>query len=207
MSISVQYIVGIDEAGRGPLAGPVAVGVVIAPVGFDIAYEFPGVADSKILSEKKRESIFKVLCERAGEISETIIGNDIRFFVSFSSASFIDSHGIVAAVQNALDDALRHVISSPHNARIFLDGSLHAPKEYVNQKTIIRGDVTVPIISLASIATKVSRDAYMVRMAKKFPMYGFEKHKGYGTKMHREALVAHGPSSIHRRTFLHNFLS
>ncbi len=203
MSVPVQYIVGIDEAGRGPLAGPVAVGVVIAPVGFDIAYEFPGVADSKALSEKKREHLFAMLRERTDEIPHSTI----QFSVSFSSATFIDSHGIVPAVQRALDEALSLVAPSPDDVSIFLDGSLHAPERYIQQETIIRGDVTVPIISLASIVAKVSRDSYMVRMAKRFPMYGFEKHKGYGTKMHREALVAHGPSSIHRRTFLHNFLS
>ncbi len=199
MATPAQYIVGIDEAGRGPLAGPVAVGVVAVPVRFDVAREFPGVDDSKKLSAKKREHFFALLRDVALE-------NDIHFFISFSSATYIDLHGIVPAIQRALNEALGKVVLSPESANVFLDGSLHAPESYAKQKTIIGGDASVPIISLASIVAKVSRDAYMVRMSEKFPLYGFEKHKGYGTKMHREVLIANGPSSIHRRTFLRNFL-
>ncbi|HEC94271.1 MAG TPA: ribonuclease HII [Candidatus Kaiserbacteria bacterium] len=199
MFISEQYIVGIDEAGRGPLAGPVSVAAVAIPVHGNSMRLFDGVDDSKKLSAKKREYFFTLLRDVALE-------NDIHFFVSFSSATYIDSYGIVPAIQRALNEVLAHVVPSPERANISLDGSLHAPECYTKQKTIIGGDASVPIISLASIVAKVSRDAYMVRMSKKFPLYGFEKHKGYGTKMHGEALMEHGASSIHRRTFLRNFL-
>ncbi len=194
-----HYIVGIDEAGRGPLAGPVSVAAVAIPAGGNAMRLFEGVDDSKKLSSKKREYFFTLLHEAALE-------NGIRFHVSFSSAAYIDSYGIVPAIQRALNEALEHVAPDPRSADIFLDGSLHAPECYAKQKTIIGGDAIVPIISLASVAAKVTRDEYMVRMAKKFPRYGFEKHKGYGTKMHANALTTYGASSIHRHTFLRNFL-
>lgn len=200
MSVSMQYIVGIDEAGRGPLAGPVSVGAVAVPINGDLMSLFDGVDDSKKLSAKKREYFFELLKEEAQK-------NDIHFFAAFSSAEYIDSYGIVPAIQRALNESLKHVVPSPESASIFLDGSLHAPKCYLKQETIIGGDGSIPVISLASVVAKVSRDAYMVRMSKKFPQYGFEKHKGYGTKMHADMLKEHGMSSIHRRTFLRNFLN
>ncbi len=199
MYMSEKYIVGIDEAGRGPLAGPVSVAAVAVPACGDLMSLFEGVDDSKKLSPKKREYFFNLLKEESQK-------NDIHFFAAFSSAEYIDSYGIVPAIQRALNEALEHVTSSPENVNIFLDGSLHASKRYTRQKTIIGGDASIPIISLASVVAKVSRDAYMVRMSEKFPLYSFEKHKGYGTKIHGQALAKHGISPIHRRTFLRNFL-
>ncbi|MCX6790235.1 MAG: ribonuclease HII [Candidatus Kaiserbacteria bacterium] len=190
-----MHVIGIDEAGRGPLAGPVSVGVVMAPEGFDIAKEFPGVNDSKKLSEKKREEIYEKLVARAA------LG-DIHFTVEFESADTIDSEGIVPAVNRALVRGLNRLAPDPSLVRIQLDGSLHAPKEY-EQETIIHGDSLIPIISLASIAAKVERDHLMVELAKEYPEYGLETHKGYGTKMHYEALQKHGLSAIHRHSFIH----
>lgn len=191
----MKFTLGVDEAGRGPLAGPVSVGVVMASEGFDIATEFPGVNDSKKLSEKKREEIYEKLVARAA------LG-DIHFTVEFESADTIDSEGIVPAVNRALVRGLNKLAPDPSLVRIQLDGSLHAPKEY-EQETIIHGDSLIPIISLASIAAKVERDHLMVALAKEYPGYGLETHKGYGTKAHYEALEKHGLSAIHRRSFIH----
>lgn len=198
-------MLGVDEAGRGPLAGPVAVGIVAAPNGFDVAKEFPGVADSKKLSEKKREKLFAMLESR-------VAAGDVRFTVEFESAETIDREGIapvlseaVARGCRALARELGHPMSSGHRMselHILLDGALRAPNEYA-QETIIRGDALVPLISLASIAAKVSRDRLMVALAAEYPDYGFEKHKGYGTRAHYDALARHGPCAIHRLSFLH----
>ncbi|OGG94243.1 hypothetical protein A3G63_03235 [Candidatus Kaiserbacteria bacterium RIFCSPLOWO2_12_FULL_52_8] len=191
----MRFILGVDEAGRGPLAGPVAVGVVAVPEGFDVAIEFPGGKDSKKLSEKKREKIF-------GMLESRVAGGDARFVVEFSSAAIIDERGISHAVREALNRGVNALAPDAALVEIVLDGSLKAPPEY-KQKTIINGDDLVPIISLASIAAKVTRDRLMTKLAKQYPAYGLEKHKGYGTRAHYEALKLHGPSAIHRRSFLH----
>lgn len=188
-------MLGVDEAGRGPLAGPVAVGVVAVSEGFDVAKEFPGVADSKKLSEKKREKIFEILEARAA------LG-DVRFVVEFESAETIDKDGIATAVRRAVFRGVNALAPDSALAYVELDGSLKAPPEYA-QKTIIGGDASVPLISLASVAAKVSRDRYMLSLAEKFPLYDFAKHKGYGTKAHYEALKRHGLSVVHRRSFIH----
>lgn len=200
---SMRYVLGVDEAGRGPLAGPVAVGIVRVPVGFDVAKGFPGVKDSKKLSEKKREKIFAMLEKRAEQ-------GEVRYAVEFEDERTIDEEGIAAAVSRAvargisvLEPNFRHPMSE---IRILLDGSLKAPPRYP-QQTIIRGDETEPIISLASIAAKVMRDRRMAALALEYPHYGFDEHKGYGTPGHYKALVLHGPCAIHRRTYLHLDLS
>ena len=187
-------MLGVDEAGRGPLAGPVSVGVVAVPEGFDVATEFPGVTDSKKLSEKKREKLFEMLEAR------TVCG-DVRFVVEFESAETIDREGIVPAVRRALVRGVNALAPDAALVMVKLDGSLRAPAEYA-QETIVHGDALVPVISLASIAAKVSRDRLMLELAKQYPDYGFEKHKGYGTKAHYDMLEKHGPSIIHRRSFL-----
>ncbi len=188
-------MLGVDEAGRGPLAGPVAVGVVAVPEGFDVAKEFPGVKDSKQLSEKKRENIFQMLAAR-------VATGDTRFSVQFESAEAIDEEGIVATVRRAVARGVNALAPDSALVSVQLDGSLHAPAEY-SQKTIIGGDITVPLISLASIVAKVSRDRLMCELALTYPNYGFEKHKGYGTKQHYEMLKKYGLCVIHRRSFIH----
>lgn len=190
----MRFILGVDEAGRGPLAGPVSVGVVSVPEGFDVAKEFPGVTDSKKLSEKRREKFFEMLESRAA------LG-DVRFVVEFESAEVIDREGIVPAVRRALVRGVNVLAPNAELVTIKLDGSLHAPAEYA-QETIIHGDALIPVISLASIAAKVSRDRLMLDLAKQYPEYGFAKHKGYGTRAHYDMLEKHGPSAIHRRSFL-----
>jgi ribonuclease HII len=191
----MRITLGVDEAGRGPLAGPVAVGVVAVPTGFDVAQEFPGVADSKKLTEQKRERVFAMLEERAA-------AKDVRFTVEFSTAAEIDQFGIGKAVHYALARGVQALAADPSEVEVLLDGALKAPVEYT-QQTIIRGDATVPLISLASIAAKVLRDRLMLKMALEYPTYGFEAHKGYGTKLHYAALKKFGPCAIHRASFLH----
>ncbi len=188
-------MLGVDEAGRGPLAGPVAVGVVMVPEGFDVAKEFPGVADSKKLSEKRREGIFEMLEARVA------IG-DTPFVFEFENAETIDNECISIAVRRALSRGVNALAPDAALVKVQLDGALRAPPEY-SQETIINGDELVPLISLASIAAKVSRDRLMHVLAKEYPQYGFEQHKGYGTKLHYEMLQKHGLSVIHRRSFIH----
>ena len=195
----MRYVLGVDEAGRGPLAGPVSVGVVAVVEGFDVLKEFPSVRDSKKLSEKKREHIFTQLEARVAQ-------GDARFAVEFESAETIDTEGIVVAVRRALWRGVNALAPDAALVRIQLDGALKAPPEYA-QETIINGDELIPLISLASIAAKVSRDRLMLELAQKYPEYGFEKHKGYGTKAHYEMLKKHGLCAIHRRSFIHPVFS
>ncbi len=191
----MRFMLGVDEAGRGPLAGPVALGIVAVPENFNIAKEFPGIADSKQLSETAREKMYTQLRKR-GE------AGDLNFCVHFASASVIDERGLTKAVAGAVARGVRFLAPNPREVRVYLDGLLRAPKEY-KQQTIIGGDELLPIIALASIAAKVVRDRRMTAFAKLFPGYGFEEHKGYGTKQHYSALKRHGPCDIHRRSFLH----
>ena len=191
----MRCTLGVDEAGRGPLAGPVLVGVVAVPRGFDVLREFPGVADSKKLSEKNREKIFEMLEARVS------LG-DARFAVECESAEAIDSDGITAAVYRALTRGVEALAPDSALVHIQLDGALRAPPRY-SQETIINGDELVPLISLASVAAKVTRDRLMRAFAREYPQYGFEKHKGYGTKAHYEMLKKHGLCVIHRHSFIH----
>lgn len=197
-------MLGVDEAGKGPLAGPVAVGVVAVPEGFDVAREFPGVADSKKLSEKKREKLFEMLTARVAR-------GDARFAVEFESAETIDREGIVFSVHRALSRGVNKLAEcgsqtskkfQKSDFHILLDGALRAPREYA-QETIINGDELIPIISLASVAAKVARDRLMTELSTQYPLYGFERHKGYGTRAHYEMLKKYGLCAIHRRSFIH----
>lgn len=190
-----MYLIGVDEAGRGPLAGPVAVGVVRVAEDYDILGTFPGLNDSKKLTEGKREELFAIL-------REEILAGRVGAVVHLASHEKIDAQGIVPAVRGALVRGVRKLLPDPTEGRVVLDGALRAPKEYV-QETIIGGDATVPAIMLASVAAKVTRDRYMKKLAAKYPNYRFELHKGYGTKLHYELLKEFGPCEIHRRTFLH----
>ncbi len=203
-----KYIVGIDEAGRGPLAGPVAVGVAVVPGNFEWKETLPGVNDSKQLSELQREDIYMKArrLQAAGQLD---------FAVSMVSAKVIDRIGIVPAVTLAMNRALQKIeanLNVPVNRYINndwsvrLDGGLVAPKRFTNQATIIKGDATEPVIGLASICAKVTRDRYMVRKSseKIFAPYHFATHKGYGTKAHRAAISKNGLSPLHRKTYCKN---
>ncbi len=192
-----RFVVGIDEVGRGPLAGPVCLGAVIF-LSTSISRRFVGVKDSKKLSIQKREEWFDLL------ITEKKRGK-INYSVSFSSQKIIDTKGLSFAIQKALAECLKKLNINPKKVEIFLDGGLKAPKKFLFQKTIIKGDEKIRAISLASIAAKVMRDRRMVIWAKKYPQYGFEIHKGYGTALHRKNIKKHGISPLHRKSFLKNF--
>ena len=188
-----KWIVGIDEAGRGPLAGPVSVGLVMVPVDFDWGM-IPGVRDSKKLSEKKREAVFARVQEMQKE-------GMVQYVVKSVSAKSIDSKGIAPAVRRAIKAGLEELSCGPEATMVKLDGSLRAPSSFTHQQTIIKGDDKELVIGLASIMAKVTRDRYMVMQDKKYPVYGFAGHKGYGTKAHREAIAQHGFSPIHRQSY------
>lgn len=193
----MKWEIGIDEAGRGPLAGPVAVGVVKVSGDFDWG-QLPGVTDSKKLSAEKREIIYK----KAYELRKQ---GKLDFVVSHVSASVIDSVGITKAIQLAMNRSLKRLDADSKNMFIKLDGSLHAPEEF-QQETIIKGDAKEKSIGLASICAKVTRDIYMTKQAKKYPAYGFEQHMGYGTKAHRAMISKIGTSPIHRVSYCKNCL-
>ncbi|HEX8994198.1 MAG TPA: ribonuclease HII [Candidatus Paceibacterota bacterium] len=190
-----RAIIGVDEAGRGPLAGPVAVGAVLFTPQFDMKL-LKGVRDSKLHTELQREEWFV-------QLKEWHDAGLVRYAVALASAKTIDEKGITRAVRSAVARAVRRLAPDPTHIYVQLDGLLKAPAEY-EQETVIHGDALLPAISLASIAAKVTRDRLMCRMAKKFPEYGFEQHKGYGTKAHREAIEECGLCEIHRRTFCKN---
>lgn len=192
-----RYLIGIDEAGRGPIAGPVAVGAVVIDLRRLKNYRrlLRGLKDSKQLSPAQRELWFSRLEELSGD-------GLLDFAVSFVGNQIIDQRGIVRAVRLAVSRSLSKLELSPASSLVLLDGTLTAPGRFVFQKTIIRGDETEPIIALASVAAKVVRDRKMLFWAKRYPDYGFAQHKGYGTKKHYHALLKYGPTSLHRLTFL-----
>lgn len=203
LHMNIRYTIGIDEAGRGPLAGPVAVGVVVVPHDFDWS-QIENVKDSKKLSAKKREAVFA----RTQELAKD---GKLQYAVTFSSAKLIDSHGIShairAAIARALDSFQKGLAFPDYDeCEVLLDGSLKAPEQFVHQQTIIGGDATEPTISLASICAKVSRDRIMVRESEKYPQYGFAVHKGYGTAAHIAAIREHGLCELHRSTFCKNIV-
>ena len=195
----MRYVVGIDEAGRGPLAGPVAVGAV------SVAYPersrgilknfFKSIKDSKKLSPGERELWFALALEARKE-------GVLDFAVSLVSEKVIDQKGIVFAVRLGIKRCLDKLEIDEERSQIFLDGSLKAPDKFIHQLTVTRGDEKIPVISLASIVAKVIRDRKMVRLSKKFPEFNFDMHKGYGTSQHRRAIKKYGPTAIHRRSFL-----
>ena len=197
-----SYVIGIDEVGRGPLAGPVtlcACAVSAQTLARVFSHDMRGIKDSKKLTPAAREIFFAMATRLRRE-------KKINYAVSHVSASVIDRKGIARAIAIAIARCLQKLNISPHHVHIFLDGSLKAPQKFTHQKTIIGGDQSVPIISLASVIAKVTRDRKMTRLAKQFPHYGLEVHKGYGTLVHRRAIQKYGLSALHRRTFCQKFL-
>ena len=192
-----KFLVGIDEVGRGPLAGPVAVGAVAVPHDFDWDL-VSGVRDSKKLTPRARE-------EWSKKLQNLRSAKKLDFSVSFSSVRMIDRSGIVFAIRSALAKCLKQLGATPRNCEILLDGSLYAPKKFLAQKTIIHGDDLEPVISMASIVAKVWRDNLMRRMSVQYPKYGLDLHKGYGTLLHLQAIEKHGLSVLHRKSFCKRF--
>ena len=177
-------VCGVDEAGRGPLAGPVCAAAVILPTGLDI----PGLNDSKQLSEKKREALFDVICAQA-----------VSFGIAFATVEEIEARNILGATYLAMNRAIAQLDRLPDLALI--DGNRSAGIEYPS-RCIVDGDAKCASIAAASILAKVTRDRYMLEMDAKYPEYGFARHKGYGTKAHYAAIRTYGPSEIHRPSFL-----
>lgn len=193
----MQYQIGIDEAGRGPLAGPVAVGAVFTRADFDFSV-FKNLKDSKKLSENRRKEIFLQIKKLAKE-------GALKYSVALVLNDTIDKKGISYAIKAGIEGVLSKIAPDPKNTKIFLDGSLKASENF-SQETIIKGDEKISVISLASIVAKVTRDEYMQKIAKEIPNYDFEIHKGYGTSSHIKILKKSGPSKIHRLSFCKNFI-
>ncbi|MBP6884491.1 MAG: ribonuclease HII [Candidatus Pacebacteria bacterium] len=193
----MKATIGIDEVGRGPIAGPVAVGAFLI---FDSSFEeevrsfaIP-LRDSKQLSKIQREKWFE-------QIEFWRTEGKCDFHVAMVSAGEIDTHGISKAIKKCLAETLE-VLECDKECLILLDGSLHAPDQFNNQITIIKGDEKELAISLASIVAKVTRDRHMTKLAERYPKYGFEQHSGYGTSAHYEAIKKYGMTPLHRRSFL-----
>ena len=185
-----EMICGCDEAGAGPLAGPVYAAAVILPFGLEI----PGLTDSKKLTEKKREALFPVIQEKA-----------LAWAVARVEAEEIDATDILSARMKAMQLAIDGLNVKAEYALI--DGNRDRGRSFAIHtvhECLVKGDSLSASIAAASILAKVSRDRWMVEAAKEYPEYRFEQHKGYGTKLHYEMLREYGPSPIHRRTFLKN---
>ena len=186
-SLGLQLICGVDEAGRGPLAGPVCAAAVILPEHLQI----PGLTDSKKLTDKKRRELFPQIQERA-----------VAYGIGLASEAEIDEINILQATFLAMRRALDQLRVRPELALI--DGNRETDFG-LPVKTVVKGDSLSANIAAASILAKVTRDNLMVEMAKQYPEYGFDIHKGYGTKAHYDALRQYGPCPIHRKTFLKKF--
>lgn len=192
----MEYLVGIDEVGRGPIAGPVAVGAFVV-FSKKIKNKFRGIKESKQLSFEKREYWYEII------MKEKRLGN-LDFVVSFSSNETIDGKGLSWAINSCLKNSLKKLKKvKENNCKILLDGGLKAPTQYKFQKTIIKGDEKFMVIALASIVAKVERDRKMLKLAKQYPQYGFERHMGYGTKFHLTKIKEFGITKYHRRSFIH----
>lgn len=182
-----KLVCGVDEAGRGPLAGPVCAAAVILPPDLEI----PGLDDSKKLSDKRRRELFPIIQEQA-----------VAYGIGFASHEEIDSINILQATFLAMERAIAQLSVKPEFALI--DGNRE--KDFgLPVKTVVKGDSLSASIAAASVLAKVSRDVLMEQYAEEYPQYGFEIHKGYGTKAHYEALRQFGPSPIHRMSFLKKF--
>lgn len=183
-----EYICGIDEVGRGPLAGPVVAGAVILPKNCDILY----INDSKQLSEKKREELYDIIMEKA-----------VACAVGYASPMRIDEINILQATYEAMREAINRL---PLEPTLLLNDAVTIPTVKIPQVPIIKGDAKSISIGAASIIAKVTRDRLMVEYDKVFPEYGFAGNKGYGSVAHIEALKKYGPTPIHRRSFIGNFV-
>ena len=185
-----SVICGVDEPGRGPLAGDVYAAAVI--LNKDIVIE--GINDSKKLSEKKREKLFDEIIEKAES-----------YCIATASVEEIDRLNILQATMLAMKRAVNGLSIKPDIALI--DGNKTPELAGIKTHAVIKGDASSASIAAASILAKVARDRYMKELAEKYPQYRFEKHKGYGTKLHNELILEYGPSEVHRRTFLRKLLN
>ena len=183
-SSGASYIAGVDEAGRGPLAGPVCAAACILPRNLEIL----GLNDSKKLSSKARDSLYDI-----------IINSAVSYGIAFATVDEIESLNILNATFLAMNRALSQL--SPQPALALIDGNRNSGIS-IPSRCVVKGDSLCADIAAASVLAKVTRDRYMLTMAEQYPEYGFEKHKGYGTAQHYAALRQFGPSPIHRPSFL-----
>lgn len=180
-----SVVCGVDEAGRGPLAGPVyAAAAILRP-----ETKILGLDDSKKLTEKKREALFPVITEQA-----------LSYGIGFATAEEIDEINILQATFLAMRRAVANLSVTPD--LLLIDGNQKPHTGLCEEITVIKGDAKSMSIAAASVLAKVSRDRYMLNLAEQYPQYAFEKHKGYGTKLHYEKIAQHGISPVHRRSFL-----
>ncbi len=197
-----EIIVGIDEVGRGPIAGPIAICALSFKTNFTPPAEFKNLKrtngkfrDSKRLSAIERDIYFK-------KINIEKKKGNIFYKVSLENNNVIDQKGISFTIKRAISKSLRSLKINSAKSTILLDGSLKAGAEYKKQKTIIKGDEKKLVIALASIVAKVTRDKIMIKLASKYPNYYFDQHKGYGTAKHYQAIKLHGLTPLHRKSFL-----
>ena len=184
-----KLVCGVDEAGRGPLAGPVCAAAVILPEDIEIE----GLNDSKKLSEKKRELLFDVIKEKA-----------VSYAIAFGSVEEIEEFNILEATFMAMNRAIDSLEVKPDYALI--DGNRVPKGIKIDCETVIKGDAKSSSIAAASILAKVTRDRLLLEYDKEYPQYNFKKHKGYGTKEHTSLILEHGVSPVHRRSFLKKLL-
>ena len=201
-----RYLAGVDEVGRGPIAGPVTVGIFLVPVhekeNIGKMCKDSGARDSKKMTEKKRE-VFVQECNKL--LSRSDAHTNGKIFLASASASCIDRHGIMHALERAVQKVLKKVEAegiSLEEVFFSLDASLPFPLPTNQYEHMTKGDEKEILISVASIFAKVHRDTLMKNYAKKYPQYGFEKHKGYGTQQHYEAIRQYGCSPIHRTSWI-----
>lgn len=187
LSAGFESVCGVDEAGRGPLAGPVCAAAVVLPQGVEIE----GLNDSKKLSEKKREALY-----------DRVIESAVSYGIAFASVEEIEQTDILSAALLAMNRAISRLAPPP--ALALIDGNT-TRSIALPAKSVIGGDGKCASIAAASILAKVTRDRLMREMAEQYPQYGFEKHKGYGTKAHYAAIAEYGPCPIHRMSFLRKF--
>lgn len=195
----MRYLIGIDEAGRGALAGPVSVGAVLMPLDFDWKEVFaliakkreqPRLRDSKQLSAQQRDILYEHIVDHGR----------LRYAAALVGAEVIDAIGIVNATREAAAIALSLLGATTARARVLLDAGLKVPDQW-EQESFVRGDENVPVIALGSIVAKVTRDRFMESLGERYGSYQFDLHKGYGTLAHRRMIAKHGLSDLHRTTF------
>ncbi len=233
-----RYLIGIDEVGRGPLAGPVTVGAfcidthnisvkkVVTLLNMQLKkgvkkgvkkYTRLTIFDSKSISVKARESISKSITELVKKTNMksgmTDMDQDMYVSIKSKTAKQIDTKGIAVCIRDLVAEVIVDICDQiggdtcETEIAIFLDGGLKAPAQYPYQETIIKGDMKEPLIGIASVLAKVQRDRCMKKMAKKYPAYGFEKHKGYGTKRHMKTIHKMGITALHRKTYLRRMIA
>lgn len=200
LDLVTRYTIGIDEAGRGALAGPICVGAVLMPEDFDWREVFalitkkgePRLRDSKQLTAPQRETLYERIVTHGA----------LKHAWAMVEARDIDAYGIASAARAATARAASDLGVVSSEVSVMLDAGLTLPPEW-SQESFVKGDETIPVISLASMIAKVARDRHMESLGKTYPGYGFEVHKGYGTSAHMHALRTSGMSPEHRRTFVH----